>query len=66
MTGVALDGNEQENLNFRHGYRRASKLTSSDTPQAQKQGFELDQINLYPIDELLECTKDPSPIDSKL
>ena len=33
-------------------------LTSSDTSQAQIQGFELAHPNIYPTDELLECTKE--------
>ena len=33
---------------------KASRLTSSDTSQAQIQGFELAHPNIYPIDELLE------------
>ena len=37
--------------------RRASRLTSSDTSQAQIQGFELAHPNIYPINELLECMK---------
>ena len=32
-------------------------LTSSDTSQAQIQGFELAHPNIYPINELLECMK---------
>lgn len=36
---------------------RASRLTSSDTYQAQIQGSELTYPNIYPIDELMECMK---------
>lgn len=36
---------------------RAGGLTRSDTSQAQIQGFELAHSNIYPISELLECTK---------
>ena len=38
----------------RHESGRAGRLTSSDTSQAQTQGFELAHPNFYPIDELLE------------
>ena len=34
-----------------------SRLTSSDTSQAQIQGFELAHPNIYPIKELLKCMK---------
>ena len=36
-----------------------SRLTSSDTSQAQIQGFELAHPNIYPIDELLKYMKGP-------
>jgi hypothetical protein len=39
--------------------RKASRLTSSDTCQAQIQGFELADPNIDCIDELLECMKGP-------
>ena len=35
-------------------------LTSSDTSQAQIQGFELAHPNIYPINELLVFTKGPA------
>jgi hypothetical protein len=34
-------------------------MTSSDTPQAQTQGFELTYPNIYPIKELLQELCDP-------
>lgn len=34
-------------------------LISSNSPQAQIQGFELAQPNIYPINELLEFMKGP-------
>ena len=37
--------------------RRASRLTSLDSSQAQIQGFELAHASTYPIEELLECMK---------
>jgi hypothetical protein len=36
------------------GCGRADRLTTSDTSQAQIQGFELALSNIYSIDELLE------------
>ena len=36
---------------------RTGQLTSSDTSQAQIQGFELAHPNIYPTSELLECMK---------
>ena len=39
------------------GCENPSGLTSSDTSQAQIQGFELAHPNIYPINELLECMK---------
>ena len=36
---------------------RVGGLTSSDTSQAQIQGFELAHPNIYPMDELPECIK---------
>ena len=39
------------------GCRRAGGLTSSDTSQAQNQGFELTHPNIYSIYELLEPVK---------
>jgi hypothetical protein len=44
--------------------RRVSGLTSSATAQAQTQGFELAHPNIYPINELMECMKEPT--DPKL
>jgi hypothetical protein len=38
---------------------RASRLNSSDTSQAQTQGFELAHPNIYPIDEMLASPTDP-------
>lgn len=38
---------------------RAGRPASSDTSQAQVQGFELTHPSIYPIGELLECTKHP-------
>lgn len=37
---------------------RAGGLTRSETSQAQIQGFELAHSNIYPINELPECTKE--------
>jgi hypothetical protein len=39
--------------------RRAGGLTSSDTSQAQNQGFELTHPNIYSTGELLELVKRP-------
>lgn len=40
-----------------HESRRAGRLTSADTYQAQNQGFGLVHPNIHTINELLECIK---------
>lgn len=44
----------------------ASGMASSDTSQAQIQGFKLAHPNIYPIEELLEFMKSAAPTDPKL
>ena len=48
-----------ESLLWWCGYRRAGRLTSPDSTQAQMQGLELVHPNIYPIYEPLERVKEP-------
>lgn len=54
LLAVALDEPARAELECSApGYGRAGVLTSLATSQAQMQGFELAQPNVYPISELL-------------
>jgi hypothetical protein len=53
-----LAGSVLESWSWWWEFRRAGGLTNSATTQAQIQGFELADPNIYPIYELLELMKD--------
>jgi hypothetical protein len=62
LLAAALDelaGAVLESLPWWCGYGKAGGLTSSAISQAQIQGFELTYPNIHPINELLECVKEP-------
>lgn len=49
-----------------YGPRRVGRLINSATSQAQNQGLELADPNIYPIYDLLEHVKGASPKDPKV